>query len=52
MQINCPTVVWRFGELFVVQHLEVEAEQVDGHRVFPGVVLLAPCEEGLSEEET
>ena len=38
--------------LFVIQDLEVEAEQVNGDGVFPGVVLLAACEEGLSEEES
>lgn len=38
--------------LFVIQDLEVEAEQVDRDGVFPGVVLLAACEEGLSEEES
>lgn len=34
-----------------MRDLEVEAEQVDGDGVFPGVVLHGPSQEGLGEEE-
>ena len=37
--------------LFVV-YLEVEDEVVDGDRVFPGIILLHSCQEGLREVET
>ena len=50
--LNRPTILWRLFVLSIVQDLEVEAEQVDGDGVFPGVVLLAAGEEGLREEES
>ena len=33
-------------------YLEVEDEVVDGDRVFPGIILLHSCQEGLREVET
>ncbi len=35
----------------VIQHLKVEAEEVDGDPVLPGVVLLGTGEKGLREEK-
>lgn len=47
-----PTILWGTFVFFVIQDLKVEAEQVDRDGVFPGIVLLAACEEGLREEES
>lgn len=47
----CLTVFWGLAILLVIQHLKVEAQQVDGDGVFAGIVLLASRQEGLGEEE-
>ena len=51
--IQIPHTVLRLVVIiFVIQHLKVEAEQIDGDAVFPGIVLLGASEEGLREEES
>ena len=41
----------RIAYMTFVVYLEIEHEMVDGDGVLPGVVLLHPCQEGLSEVE-